>query len=161
MFLASSPLKYSTASYTKCSIHSTAYQPARGLQTVCRQFCRSPPPHLKKFTMKKTYPLTAEGKHPDRVLDAVKHDIRKYLKRCRAAKLPEGVDFWNFDCKVGADAASAVSVHSAEVTKPVDAVAQAGHTSVYVAIEATHGHRVYSERAAPAPLDDGAEDDAA
>jgi Family of unknown function (DUF6172) len=98
--------------------------------------------------MKKTYPLTAEGKNPERILDAVKHDIRKYLKRCRAAKLPEGVDFWDFDCKVGADKDTAESVHVAEVTKPVDAVAQAGHASVYVEIEATHGQRSYSPREA-------------
>jgi hypothetical protein len=96
--------------------------------------------------MKKTYPLTAEGKNSDRVLDAVKHDIRKYVKRCRAAKLPAGVDFWDFDCKVGADNDSAESVHVAEVTKPIDALVQAGYTSVYVEIEAKHGHRVYSER---------------
>ena len=103
--------------------------------------------------MKKTYPLTLDGKNSERVLDAVKHDIRKYLKRCRAAKLPAGVDFWDFDCKVGADQASAQSVHVAEVTKPVDALAQAGHTTVYVEIEAKHGQRVYSERAAPAELE--------
>jgi hypothetical protein len=110
--------------------------------------------------MKKTYPLTFEGKNPDRVLDAVKNDIRKYVKRCRAAKLPAGVDFWDFDCKVGADKDTAQSVHVAEVTKPVDALAQAGHTSVYVEIEAKHGQRVYSERAAPAELEGDAEDEA-
>lgn len=111
--------------------------------------------------MKKTYPLTAEGKNPERILDAVKHDIRKYLKRCRAAKLPEGVDFWDFDCKVGADKDTAESVHVAEVTKPVDAVAQAGHASVYVEIEATHGQRSYSPREAspedPTHVGDGSD----
>ncbi len=110
--------------------------------------------------MKKTYPLTAEGKNPDRVLDAVKHDIRKYVKRCRAAKLPAGVDFWDFDCKVGADKDTTESVHVAEVTKPIDTLAQAGHTSVYVEIEAKHGQRVYSERAAPAELDGDVENEA-
>ena len=44
--------------------------------------------------MRKTYPLRPEGKHPDRVLDAVKHDIRKYQKRERrfgltSAQLPK------------------------------------------------------------------------
>jgi hypothetical protein len=110
--------------------------------------------------MKKTYPLTAEGKNSDRVLDAVKHDIRKYVKRCRAAKLPAGVDFWDFDCKVGADKDTTESVHVAEVTKPIDALAKAGHTSVHVEIEAKHGHRVFSERAAPAELDGDVENEA-
>ena len=40
--------------------------------------------------MKKTYPLTAEGKHPDRVLEAVKPDIRKYFKRERRRPVPAG-----------------------------------------------------------------------
>ena len=43
--------------------------------------------------MKKTFPLTQPKLHPDRVLDAVKHEIRKYLKRERRKPLPEGVEF--------------------------------------------------------------------
>ena len=39
--------------------------------------------------MRKTFPLHIEGKHPDRLLDATKHDIRKYLKRERSRALPE------------------------------------------------------------------------
>ena len=48
--------------------------------------------------MKKNYPFIAEGKNTDRLLEAAKHDIRKYVKRCRRADLPEGVDYWDFDC---------------------------------------------------------------
>jgi Family of unknown function (DUF6172) len=99
--------------------------------------------------MKKTYPLQAEGKNPDRVLDATKHDIRKYVKRCRGVSLPEGVDFWDFDCKVGADKDSAQAVHLAEVTNQVDALAKEGLASVYVEVEAKHGHRVYVHHDTP------------
>ena len=38
--------------------------------------------------MKKTFKLNVEGKHPDRVLEAVKHEIRKYVKRQRRVPLP-------------------------------------------------------------------------
>ena len=31
--------------------------------------------------MKKTFPLKAEGKNADRLLEATKHEIRKYIKR--------------------------------------------------------------------------------
>ncbi len=96
--------------------------------------------------MKKTYPLIVEGKNADRVLEAVKHDIRKYFKRCRAAKLPADVDFWDFDCLVGADAASAVAAHPSSVVTQVDVVAKEGHASVFVAIEAKHGMRSYVPR---------------
>jgi hypothetical protein len=93
--------------------------------------------------MKKTYPLFIEGKHPERVLEATKHDIRNYIKRCRKVPLPKGVDFWDFDCKVGADQASATSVHLAELIAGLDRIAKAGHASAYVEVQAKDGHRVY------------------
>ena len=51
--------------------------------------------------MKKTFQLRPEGKNPDRVLEATKHEIRKYLKRERGRVLPKGVDYWDFNCKFG------------------------------------------------------------
>jgi Family of unknown function (DUF6172) len=95
------------------------------------------------LTMKKTYPLLTEGKNPDRLLEATKHDIRKYIKRCRGVSLPKGVDFWDFDCKVGADVASAAPVHLAELIAQLDAVAKTGAASAYVEVLAKDGHRVY------------------
>ena len=38
--------------------------------------------------MKKTYPLNTEGKNRDRLLDAIKHDIRKYVARQRRVPVP-------------------------------------------------------------------------
>ena len=58
--------------------------------------------------MKKNIPLQAKGKHPDRVLEAVKHEIRKYFKRERNRDVPKGVDFWDFDCQVGLSADTAL-----------------------------------------------------
>jgi len=92
--------------------------------------------------MKKNYPLQAEGKHPDRVLEAVKHDIRKYFKRERNRDVPKGVDFWDFDCKVGLTADSAEVVRVSGVIEAVDLAAQAGAASVYVEILSKHGVRV-------------------
>jgi hypothetical protein len=91
--------------------------------------------------MRKTYPLSVEGKHPDRVLDAVKHDIRKYLKRERRRALPEGTDFWDFDCKFGLSSESAVPAHLATVIPQLDAAAREGATSVYVEILARAAKR--------------------
>ena len=92
--------------------------------------------------MKKTYSLSAEGKHPDRVLEAVKHDIRKYFKRERGRPVPAGADFWDFDCKVGASADAAEGVRVGAVIEAVDAVARSGAASVYVQILSKHGVRV-------------------
>ena len=96
--------------------------------------------------MKKTSPLSAEGKHPDRVLEAVKHDIRKYFKRERNRPVPTGADFWDFDCKVGATADTAEVVRVGAVIDVVNAAAKSGAAAVYVEILSKHGIRV------PAPV---------
>ena len=92
--------------------------------------------------MKKNFPLQAEGKHPDRVLEAVKHEIRKYFKRERNRDVPKGVDFWDFDCKVGLTADSAEVVRVSGVIEAVDTAAKAGAALVYVEILSKHGVRV-------------------
>jgi len=90
--------------------------------------------------MKKTYLLKIEGKNRDRLLEAAKHDIRKYAKRERARSLPVGVDFWDFECKLGADAANAQPVHFAALIAEVDALAKFSE-QLYVEVVTTHGHR--------------------
>ena len=99
--------------------------------------------------MKKTFKLNIEGKHPDRVLEAVKHEIRKYVKRQRRVPLPEGVDYWDFDCRFGTTEANAVVVHFATITGLIDAVAKGkedGEGKVngeqfYLELLAKPGHR--------------------
>ena len=91
--------------------------------------------------MKKTFPLNIEGKHRDRVLEATKHEIRKYVKRQRRVPLPEGVDFWDFDCKFGTSADNATVVHFATITGLIDAVAKDGGDAFYLELLAKSGHR--------------------
>ena len=91
--------------------------------------------------MKKTYTLNIEGKNRDRLLDASKHDIRKYVKRERAKPLPEGVDFLDFDCKAGASDEVAATVHFAEIMATVDALVKDGADQFYVEITSKPGHR--------------------
>jgi hypothetical protein len=92
--------------------------------------------------MKKNFPLQIEGKNPDRVLEAVKHEIRKYFKRERNRALPKEVDFWDFDCKVGLTADSAKVVKVSAVIESLDALAKEGAASVYVEILSKHGVRI-------------------
>jgi acetoin utilization deacetylase AcuC-like enzyme len=91
--------------------------------------------------LKKTYVLNIEGKQPARLLDASKHDIRKYVKRERAKALPEGADFWDFDCKVGTSDASSTPVHVAEIMTAVDALVKDGANQFFVEITSKPGHR--------------------
>ena len=92
--------------------------------------------------MKKNFPLHIEGKNPDRVLEAVKHEIRKYFKRERNRVLPKEVDFWDFDCKVGLTEETAQAVKVSAVIEGLDALAKEGAASVYVEILSKHGIRV-------------------
>lgn len=98
--------------------------------------------------MKKTFQLTIEGKNRDRVLEATKHEIRQYVKRERRKALPDGVDFWDFDCKFGTRADNAQGVHFATLTALIDAVATEGGDAFYLELLAKPGHR--AARAAPA-----------
>ena len=93
--------------------------------------------------MKKTYVLTIEGKNRDRLLEASKHDIRKYVKRERAKPLAAGSDFLDFECKLGATVATAQPVHFAALMAAVDALVKEGEgaDAFYVEVIAKAGHR--------------------
>ncbi len=91
--------------------------------------------------MKKSFPLEDPKHKPARVVEGIKAEIRKYLKRERRKELPEGIDFWDFDCRTGKDADNASVVHVSEITKPVDAAAQEKWEAIYIEILAKPGHR--------------------
>jgi len=85
--------------------------------------------------MKKIYKLTDEKKHEDRVLEAVKNDIRKYVKREKKKKLEDAkMTYWDFDCKIGATSDSAKAVGFDALIKELDAVKATGATECYVEI---------------------------
>ncbi|MDD5325678.1 MAG: DUF6172 family protein [Polaromonas sp.] len=103
--------------------------------------------------MRKTYQLNIEGKNRDRLLDASKHDIRRYVKRERGRTLPEGVDYWDFDCRFGHDEATACVVHFATLMGLIDSVAQQGGAQFYVELVTRHGLRAAKPQPAKAELD--------
>ena len=108
--------------------------------------------------MRKTFALQLEGRHPDRVLDAVKHEIRKYQRRERRRALPEGMDFWDFDCRIGADSASAAAIHPAELIGALDGQARSGATAGYVEGRARAARRTARPAKALNAEDGGAPD---
>ena len=91
--------------------------------------------------MRKTYLLTIEGKNRDRLLDAAKHDIRKYVKRERSRPLPPEVDFFDFDCKLGVSEGTASKLHFAALMSSIDALVKDDADQIYVEVVTTHGHR--------------------
>ena len=91
--------------------------------------------------MRKTFQLSHPKIKVPRVVEGVKHDLRKYIKRERRHELPEGVDFWDFDCKYGNTQDTAKPVHISELSKCLDAAEAEQLPSCYVEILAKHGHR--------------------
>lgn len=70
--------------------------------------------------MKKTYNLIHPKIKVPRVVDSIKHDIKKYLKKERRKELPAGAIYWDFDCKFGQSEESAVEVHLSSLNKNID-----------------------------------------
>lgn len=106
----------------------TARRPARATQ--------------QKVIVKKTFKLNIEGKNRDRLVDATKHEIRRYLKRERNKALPDGADFWDFDCCFGVTEALAASAHPANVMALIDAAVAQGADSFYLELLAKPAQRM-------------------
>ncbi|MDO6564300.1 DUF6172 family protein [Amphritea sp. 1_MG-2023] len=91
--------------------------------------------------MKKTFHLAHPKLTVARHVDAIKHEVKKYLKRERNKALPENADFWDFDCRFGDDEASSVAVHPSEINKKISQVEAKNQASFYLEIIAKPGYR--------------------
>jgi hypothetical protein len=91
--------------------------------------------------MKKIFSLEVPGHQAPRVIEAIKSNVRKYVKRERRKPLPEGVDFWDFDCKIGQDEAAPEVKHVEELIPAIDQAAADKCDSIYIEILAKPGHR--------------------
>ncbi len=91
--------------------------------------------------MKKDFKLTDPKKAPARQVEAVKHDIRKYLARERRKTPQEGADYWDFDCRMGKSKESASDVHVADIFKGIDKIVAEGALQFYMEITAKPGYK--------------------
>ncbi len=91
--------------------------------------------------MKKTFDLTDPKIKYPRHIEAVKNNVRKYLKRERRKTLPEGYDVWNFDCRFGETETNAESIPESDLTAKINEAAARELTSFYVEILAQPGNK--------------------
>jgi len=87
--------------------------------------------------MKKVFHLQQEKKKPERVIEATKHEVRKYIKRERAKKLPDGADYWELSCRFGQDDKEAEPMKSRELIPALDKALSDGWSQCYIEIIAT------------------------
>ena len=78
---------------------------------------------IKKYiygiNMKKTFNLSHPKIKVPMLVESIKHEVKKYIKRERKKTLPEKVDFWDFDCRFGVDEASSEIIHVSTINKHI------------------------------------------
>lgn len=92
--------------------------------------------------MKKLFPLTHPKIQPARLVDSIRAEMNKYIKRERKKKLPEGIDFWDFDCKVGGSSETARDTHVSALSKAIGDILDAGNEAVYLEIKSKPAKRM-------------------
>jgi len=95
--------------------------------------------------MKKIFKLKEGNKNPQRQLDAIKHEIRKYIKREKRKRLPDDVDFWDMKCKFGKNDEEPKVIEFVEITKNIDEASEQECDSIYVEIISTKGYKPKEE----------------
>ena len=96
--------------------------------------------------MKKTFKLTHPKTKVPRLVEAVKYEVKKYLKRERRKDLPKGADFWDFDCRMGVDEESSEVVHVYDINKAIDQAELKQLEFFYLEILAKPGRRIKKPR---------------
>jgi len=91
--------------------------------------------------MKKTFKLSHEKIKLPRLIEAIKYEVKKYIKRERRRALPEGVDYWDFDCRFGVEEAKSEVIHISEINKKISWAETEKLDSFYLEILAKHGIR--------------------
>ena len=86
--------------------------------------------------MKKAFQIDVSNKTRERQVDSIKNEIRKYIKREKSKKLPEGFNAWFFDCKFGQTKEDAKVINFADVIKSVDLAQSENYESFYIEIVA-------------------------
>ena len=84
--------------------------------------------------MKKVFELIEKNKKPERTLDSIKNEIRKYFKRERTKKLPDDAIYWDFECKFGKDEAGAEPLAPNDIVKALDVTRKEEWNSCYIEI---------------------------
>ena len=82
--------------------------------------------------MKKTFQLIVANKNKDRQVESIKNEVRKYIKRERSKKLPEGFNYWSFDCKFGKTKEEACEIRFVDIIKSIDVAANENLESFYL-----------------------------
>ena len=86
--------------------------------------------------MKKTFKLEHPKIKPARIVDSIKHEIKKYLKKERSNKLPKDTKYWSFDCKLGQSEETATVIPQASLMSSIDDMVENNIQTIYIEMTA-------------------------
>ena len=84
--------------------------------------------------MKKTFKLTHPKIKYARLVEGVRCDIKKYIKRELRKELPKGALSWGFDCKFGPTLEDAKAIQVSDIGKCITAIEEQKLESFYIEI---------------------------
>jgi len=85
--------------------------------------------------MKKIFKIEQDKLKPDRAVDAIKNELRKYVKREKKKDLPNAKTmYWDFDCKFGKSAEFAKDCNFDHIFTELSGVVAAGWSECYVEV---------------------------
>lgn len=91
--------------------------------------------------MKKTFRLTGSKHKPARAADKIKNEIKKYMTRERNKEVPDAIDFWDFDCRIGDTESNAKNVHVNDISKAIDSYVAKEVDSFYMEVLSRSGYK--------------------
>ena len=84
--------------------------------------------------MKKTFALSHPKLSYQRIIEAAKNEVKQYIKEERKKALPEGMDFWGFNCKFGQTADKARSIHEGDINTNISSAQSQHWKSFYLEV---------------------------
>jgi hypothetical protein len=96
--------------------------------------------------LKKTFKLQESGKHPDRTMETIKHQLRKYLKREKKKKIQSTNSFWDFECRFGESEDNSKEVTFNDIIKLLDVARAEEWKECYVEILAVAKEKSLKEK---------------
>lgn len=95
--------------------------------------------------MKKKFVLSHPKIAYPRLIEATKGDVKKYLKRERNKTLPDGADFWGFDCKFGQTEEQSEVILVTQINEKISFAESQEWSEFYLEILATPAQRTPRE----------------
>jgi CCR4-NOT transcriptional regulation complex NOT5 subunit len=85
--------------------------------------------------MKKIFKIEQEKLKPERAVDAIKNELRKYVKREKKKDLPnKKTMYWDFDCKFGKSSEFAKDCDFDYIFTELSGVVNAGWSECYIEV---------------------------